>query len=65
MDWACRTYGGREERYTGSWWGNLKERGHLEYQGVDGRIILKLTLSGLGTWTGLIWPRIGTGGRLL
>jgi len=65
MDWAYRTCGVRGERHTGSWWGNLRERGHLEYQGVDGRIILKLTLSGLGTWTGLIWLRIGTGGGLL
>jgi len=27
--------------YTGSWWGNLKDRGHLEGPGVDGRIILR------------------------
>jgi hypothetical protein len=26
---------------TGFRWGNLRERGHLEDQGVDGRIILK------------------------
>jgi len=31
----------REEVYTGFWWGNLKERDHLEDQGVDGRIILR------------------------
>ena len=66
MGWACRTYEGeRGEVHTGSWCGNLGERVHLEYQGVDGRIILKLTLSGFGTWTELIWPRIGTGGGLL
>ena len=33
--------------------------------GVDGRIILKLILSGIGgegwAWTGLIWLRIGAG----
>ena len=28
--------------YTGSWWGDVRERDHLEYLGADGKIILKL-----------------------
>jgi hypothetical protein len=27
--------------HTGLWWGNLRERAHLENPGIDGRIILK------------------------
>jgi hypothetical protein len=32
---------GRGEVYTGFWWGNLRERGHLEDPVVDRRIILR------------------------
>jgi hypothetical protein len=32
---------GRREVYTRFWWGNLRERDHLEGPGVDGRIILR------------------------
>ena len=32
---------GRGEVHTGFWWGNLRNRDHLEDPGVDGRIILK------------------------
>jgi hypothetical protein len=32
---------GTAEVYTGFWWGNLRERYHLEDPGVDGRIILR------------------------
>jgi hypothetical protein len=31
----------RREVYTGFWWGNLRERDHLEYPGIDGKIILR------------------------
>jgi hypothetical protein len=33
---------GRKEVHAGFWWGNLRERDHLEDTGVDGRIILKI-----------------------
>jgi hypothetical protein len=40
------------------WWGNLKERDHLEYLGVSGKVILnfgwrRLDLSGSG------WGEVG------
>jgi hypothetical protein len=31
----------RREVHKGFWWENLKEKGHLEGLGIDGRIILK------------------------
>jgi len=45
---------------TGFWWENLKERHHLQYPGVGGRIVLKKLVERIGT--GLIWLRIGTDG---
>jgi len=52
---------------TGSWWGNLRKRDHLEEPGVDGRIILRWILRkwNVEAWTGSSWHRIGTGGELL
>jgi len=32
---------GRGEVYTGLWWGDLRERYHLEDLGVNGRILLR------------------------
>jgi hypothetical protein len=42
-----------EELYTGFWWGIVRERDHLEYPGVDVRIILSWIFRkcGGGTWT--------------
>jgi hypothetical protein len=61
---ACSEYGGRDEAYTGFWWGNLSERDHLGYPGIDGRIILRWIFrkQNVGIWTGSSWLRIGTGG---
>ena len=52
------------EAYTGYWWGNLKERGHLEDPSVDGMMILRWIFRkwGVGMWTESSWLRIGTGG---
>jgi len=35
--------------YTGSWWGNLRERGNLEDPDLDGRIMLR--------WISIKWIR--------
>jgi hypothetical protein len=56
---------GAGEAYTGFWWRNLKERDHLEDQGIGGKIRWIFRKWDVGTWTGLIWLRIGTvGGHL-
>jgi hypothetical protein len=66
MGWAghvARVGGG--DVHVGFWWGNLRERDHLENPDVDGTIILKWIFKKWdGTWTGLIWLRIGTDDRL-
>jgi len=41
MGGVCSVYGGRGEVHTGFWWGNLRERDHLEIPGIDGKIILR------------------------
>jgi hypothetical protein len=45
----------------------MREREHLEDPDVDGRIIFRWIFRRryVGAWTGVIWLRIGTGGRHL
>ena len=54
---------GREEVYTGLWWGNPRERYHLEDPTIDGRIILKWIFRkwyGVGMdWIDLAWTGAG------
>ena len=38
--------------YTGFWWADLREKNHLENQGVDGRIILRWIFR---KWYGVDW----------
>jgi hypothetical protein len=49
--------------HKGLWWGNLRERDHLEDPSIDGRIILKCIFRKWNGWgrTRLIWLRIGGG----
>jgi len=58
---------GPGEVYTGFWWEELMERGHLEGLGLDGRIILKWIFKTWDreAWTGMLWLEIGTDGRRL
>jgi len=53
--------------YTGFWWGNPRERDHLEDSCVDRRITLRWIVSkwDVGTWIGSVWLRKGTDGGLL
>jgi hypothetical protein len=47
---------GREDAYTGFWWGNLRARDHLGDSGIDGRIVLRWILRkwDMRVWTGSI-----------
>ena len=51
--------------YTGFWWGNLRERDHLDDTVVDRRIILRWIFRtwDVVAWTGSSWLRIGIGGE--
>jgi hypothetical protein len=56
---------GRRDACIGFWWGNLRERVHLGYPGVDGRIIFQWIFSkwDVGIWTGLDWLKIQVEGN--
>ena len=68
MRWAGHVARMVEERgCIASWWGNRRERDYWGDLGVDGWIILGWISRrwDMGMWTGLGWPRIGTGGGRL
>jgi hypothetical protein len=43
--------------HTRLWWGDLKERDHLEDLGIDRRVVLKCILKkwDVEVWAGLTW----------
>jgi hypothetical protein len=47
MGRVCGTLG-QGEVYMGLWFGNLRERDHLEATDIDGKIILKWVLNCMG-----------------
>jgi hypothetical protein len=52
--------------HTGFGWGNLRGRDHMEYLGLDGRIILNgSSRREMGAWSGVIWFRLGMGDWVL
>jgi len=67
MDGARSMYGGRDVVHTESSWENLTEGDPLVDLDKDGKIRLKWIFKTCDgeTWTGLICPRIGTGGGCL
>jgi len=68
MRWAGHVARMDEKRGVyGVWWENRSERDHWRDLGVDGWIILGWISRrwDVGIWTGLGWPRIGTGGGRL
>jgi hypothetical protein len=46
----------RGEAYTGFWWGNKRERDHLEDPGVDRRKILNRIFTGSLKTVKNFWP---------
>jgi hypothetical protein len=54
----------RGEVHIGFWWGNMRERDHLEDSGIDGRVILnwifKKWMEG-GGWGSVYWIDVAQG----
>ena len=67
MRWAGHVahMGEEEGGCIGSWWGNRRVRDHWGDLGIEWWIILGRISRrwDVGKWTGLVWPRIETGGR--
>jgi hypothetical protein len=63
MRWKMWYVTGTGVMHTGFWWGDLRERDHLEDISVDGRIPLIWVFKKWGgkAWIGLLRRRIGTG----
>ena len=62
---ACSAYERRRNVSAGFWWENQKKRDHSgrHRHRWEDNIKMDLQEVELGAWTGLIWLRIGTGGR--
>jgi len=50
--WPCGKY--RGEVHAGFWWGDMRERDHLEDFGVDGKRVLIWICK---KWVGKAWKR--------
>jgi hypothetical protein len=55
MGGACSTFGGTGEGHVGFGWCKLKERVHLEYLDLDGNLVFKMDLKGIGWGLELDW----------
>jgi hypothetical protein len=66
MGGECSTHG-RGEMNIKFWLGNWKGRDHVECLGVNRKTIPEWILVNEGgkMWTGCIWLRTGTSGRIL